>query len=170
MLTWLLELLKLKKQKFWEVKSLDIMTDLEWESLCDRCGQCCLIKLEDSDTGEILTSDLACKLMDVCTGMCSNYAHRREIVHDCIKITKDNVGDLHWLPKTCAYRLLWYKQPLYNWHPLISGTYDSVVKAKISVRNRVINEDKVDNIQRYINNYVHKRKKFKASYHEIYQA
>jgi hypothetical protein len=38
---------------FWKTKSLKDMTPNEWESLCDKCGKCCVVKLEDYDTQEI---------------------------------------------------------------------------------------------------------------------
>ena len=50
--------------------------------------------------------------------------HRR--VPDCVKLTADVVRNLSWLPVTCAYRLVAKGQDLYSWHPLVSGSPDSV--------------------------------------------
>ena len=89
---------------FWEAKSLEEMSATEWEALCDRCGQCCLIKLEDEDTGDIAVTRLACKLLNIGSCCCSNYENRRDHVDDCVKLTPEDARRLNWLPKTCAYR------------------------------------------------------------------
>lgn len=125
---------------FWETKTLAEMSQDEWESLCDGCGKCCLIGLEDADTGEIYLTDVACKLFDGASCRCSDYANRKARVPDCVQLTPQNVGELAWLPKTCAYRLVHEKRPLYPWHPLVSGDPESVHAAGVSVRGKVRSE------------------------------
>jgi uncharacterized cysteine cluster protein YcgN (CxxCxxCC family) len=121
---------------FWKTKSLSEMSEPEWESLCDGCGKCCLIGLEDEDTSEIYLTDVACSMFDSGACQCSDYANRFSRVHDCVKLTPENVPDLYWLPHTCAYRLVHEKRELYWWHPLVSGSADSVHEAKVSVRGK----------------------------------
>lgn len=125
---------------FWERKTLQEMTREEWESLCDGCGKCCLNKLEDEDTGEILYTDVACRLLDLETCRCTNYEDRQRFVHDCRRLSPQNVGTIAWLPSTCAYRLLAEGQPLEPWHPLISGDPKSVEAAGVSVKGRIVSE------------------------------
>jgi uncharacterized cysteine cluster protein YcgN (CxxCxxCC family) len=91
---------------FWRRKTLDEMTSAEWESLCDGCGRCCLNKLEDIDSGEIIWTDIACKLLDGESCRCRNYKNRRRYVPDCVKLTPESVRTITWLPPTCAYRLV----------------------------------------------------------------
>ena len=122
---------------FWRSKSLAEMTDSEWESLCDGCGRCCLNKLEEEDTGRIYFTDVACKLLDDGTCRCRDYANRADAVPDCVQLTPANVGEIAWLPPTCAYRLVAQGRDLYWWHPLVSGDPDTVHAAGVSVRGRV---------------------------------
>ncbi len=129
---------------FWQRKSLSEMTEEEWESLCDGCGKCCLHKLEDEDTGEVHYTCVACRHLDRHTSRCREYSRRLKLVAACIDLTPADVGQFHWLPQTCAYRLVAEGKPLADWHPLVSGSAESVHKAGISVRGRVFSEDEVD--------------------------
>ncbi len=126
-----------KAPAYWEDKPLEALSPAEWESLCDGCGRCCLVKLEDEDTGRVHFTEVACRLLDVETCRCADYAHRRRRVRDCLKLTPDLVTSLAWLPPTCAYRLRAAGRPLAWWHPLVSGSPETVHEAGISVRGRV---------------------------------
>jgi len=59
-------------------------------------------------------------------------------------VTPEVLDQLHWMPSTCAYRLLWEGKPLPEWHPLVSGKADSVHLAGISVRGRVYRQAEID--------------------------
>jgi hypothetical protein len=128
---------------FWERKTLAELDAEEWESLCDGCGRCCLRKLEDEDTGEIAYTDVACRLLDCNTCRCRDYAHRQDRVPDCVALTPGDRTALGWMPSTCAYRLLDEGKPLPDWHPLVSGSLQSVHAAGISVRGRCTSEEHV---------------------------
>ncbi len=131
---------------FWQSKRLAEMTAREWESLCDGCGRCCVIKLEDAETGQIDDTDVACKLFDAETCRCRDYENRQALVADCVKLSPDTAASISWMPKTCAYRLLAEGRPLYWWHPLVSGDPDSVHEAGISVRAKVVDEREVADV------------------------
>lgn len=118
---------------FWESKSLDEMTQQEWESVCDGCGLCCLTKLQDDETDEIVYTRVVCAYSDLATGQCSDYANRSTNVPTCVQLTKERVAEFDWLPDTCAYRVLYRGQSLPNWHPLISGSSKSVKAAGIGL-------------------------------------
>jgi uncharacterized cysteine cluster protein YcgN (CxxCxxCC family) len=122
---------------FWKTKSLEQMTDSEWESLCDGCGRCCLNKLEDEDTGEIYFTHVGCRLLDGQSCRCHDYENRSEQVPDCVRLTPQTVREITWLPPTCGYRLVADGRDLYWWHPLVSGDPETVVAAGVSVRGRV---------------------------------
>lgn len=128
------------KTPFWKQKTLAEMSRAEWESLCDGCAKCCCVRLEDDDTGDIHITSAACKLLNRETARCSDYANRKKYVPDCVILTKDNVSDLHWMPRTCAYRLIAEGKDLFDWHPLVSGDPDSVHKAGMSVAGKTVSE------------------------------
>ncbi|MEE9329595.1 MAG: YcgN family cysteine cluster protein [Parvularculaceae bacterium] len=114
---------------FWETKSLDQMTPAEWESLCDGCGKCCLVLLEDEATGDIWETDVACKLFDCTTRRCLDYSNRSQLVTTCVNLSPQNVESLTWMPASCAYRLLANNQKLPNWHPLVTQNLKSTIEA-----------------------------------------
>ena len=125
---------------FWQTKTLEAMTPDEWESLCDGCGRCCLHKLRFDETNELGFTNVACRLLDLDTCRCTNYENRRRYVPDCVTLTPAEVRSVDWLPPSCAYRLLAEGKPLAWWHPLVSGSPDTVHQAGISVRGRAVGE------------------------------
>ncbi len=129
---------------FYESKSLAEMSAQEWESLCDGCGKCCVVQLQDADTDQIWRTTVGCKLLDLKTVRCSDYANRHSKVPSCVKLSPANIADLHWMPDTCAYRLLSEGQPLPDWHPLRTGDPNSVVQAGISVKGTLVSERDID--------------------------
>lgn len=139
---------------FWKKKSLTEMTPEEWESLCDGCARCCLYRLEDEDTREIHFTNVHCRLLDTETGRCTDYANRSRRVPDCVTITPAVLEDPYWLPKTCAYRLLAEGRDLPDWHPLRSGSADTVVAAGLRVCNRTISEDDADELESHLVDWI----------------
>ncbi|MGZ8158234.1 MAG: YcgN family cysteine cluster protein [Methylobacter sp.] len=132
---------------FWKTKKLSEMTTEEWESLCDNCGKCCLHKLEDEDTGDIYFTSVACKLIDLDTCRCTRYAERTQLIPECLDLIQLDFANYHWLPETCAYRLLNDGEELPAWHPLLSGRPDSAQSVGVSISRYAIKESEVDDIE-----------------------
>ena len=132
------------RDRFWERVPLDDMTREEWEALCDGCGRCCLLKLEDEDTGRVHYTNVTCRLFDADTRQCGNYALRRQLVPGCVVLTPETMDDaVDWMPASCAYRRLHEGRGLADWHPLVSGTRDTVAGAGIAVAPPLVPEYEV---------------------------
>jgi uncharacterized cysteine cluster protein YcgN (CxxCxxCC family) len=125
---------------FWKTKRLAEMTRPEWESLCDGCGRCCLHKLRFEDTGDLGFTNVACRLLDLDSCQCGKYAERRRHVPDCVDLAQAELAEIDWLPPSCAYRRVAEGRGLAWWHPLVSGSAETVHTAGVSVRGRAISE------------------------------
>lgn len=128
-------------ERFWETKRLEEMSPEEWELVCDGCAKCCLLKLEDEDTGEIAYTRLHCRLLDADTCRCSNYAQRKRHVPDCVTLTPKTISEIRWMPDSCAYRVLHEGRQLPDWHHLICGDRSRVHTTGNSIRGRTVSED-----------------------------
>lgn len=133
-------------EQFWQQKSLLEMSDEEWEALCDGCGKCCYRKFIEGrgKRQRLYFTRIACDLLDLETGRCQNYSQRFKLMPDCTKLTKKNLPDFTWLPKNCAYRLLYEGKPLPDWHPLLVGDQSEMHKAKVMITNGIHEQDVID--------------------------
>ena len=129
---------------FWTKKTLDELTETEWESLCDHCGKCCLIKLQDEQTGKVAYTSVVCKCYNLGNSSCNDYSEREEIVTDCISLNSKNIKTFDWLPSSCAYKLVANGEPLPDWHHLVSGNKNLVHELGISIKDKVISESSVN--------------------------
>ncbi len=125
--------------QYWRKKTLTEMSHKEWESLCDGCGKCCLHKIRGTGN-ELKSTNVACRLLDTQSCLCTNYPKRKKLVPDCVVLSPESLDVIDWLPRTCAYRLVKNGKNLPHWHPLVSGDVDSVHRASVSVRGRCISE------------------------------
>lgn len=136
--------------RFWEDVPLERLDRAQWEALCDGCGKCCIHKLEDEDTGELLPTNVACRLLDRRSGQCSDYRHRHAYVPECIRLTPRKLRSMDWLPPSCAYVLRDAGLPLPEWHYLVSGDRESIHRAGQSVRGWTISEDDAGDLENHI--------------------
>ena len=137
------------RDKFWELP-LEALNRTEWEALCDGCGRCCLHKLEDEDTGEVIETNVACRLLDHGTARCTDYKHRKAFVPDCLRLTPKLVAQVRWLPETCAYKRRAEGRPLPPWHYLLTGSQEAMIRAGVSVIGRVVAEDDAGPLEHHI--------------------
>jgi len=126
--------------EFWQEKSIFDMSTQEWESLCDGCARCCLHKLEDDESEEVYYTSVVCRYLNEGKCACTRYEERTKLVPDCIQLTPIGALDYEWLPTTCAYRLVAEGKDLEWWHPLVSGSSETVHEAGISVKGKCTSE------------------------------
>lgn len=140
----------MNEKPFWETTPLDKMDRAQWEALCDGCGKCCLHKLEDDATGELHATNVACRMLDRRTGLCTDYRRRRAHVPECVRLTPQSLAAIDWLPSTCAYRLLAEGKPLFGWHHLISGDREAVHAAGVSTRGWTVSEVDAGDLEHHL--------------------
>lgn len=133
-------------QYFWQTTPLNEMTQQQWESLCDGCARCCLIKLQDEETEEICTTNVVCRYLDLENGHCTEYQARTTLVPECVRLTPENLQEqFHYMPQSCSYRVLYESGDLPDWHPLRTGSSDALQEAGISVSMIAISETEIEN-------------------------
>lgn len=140
-------------ERYWDNKTLEEMTPEEWESLCDGCGLCCLTKLQDEDTDEIVYTSVVCRYSDTETGQCSDYENRSTNVPTCVPLTRERVAEFDWLPDSCAYRVIYRGDKLADWHPLNSGKKESVKLAGVgllAIPLLVVDSDEIEDFEDYV--------------------
>ena len=138
---------------FWQAKSLAEMSDSEWESLCDGCGQCCKVKLEHATTGEVIDTEIACRLLNLYTCRCSDYENRQAKVPGCLQLKPEMVKTLHWLPETCGYRRVEAGKDLPDWHHLKCGDREAVHQHGISVRGKAFSEADIEDLEQVLEDW-----------------
>jgi uncharacterized cysteine cluster protein YcgN (CxxCxxCC family) len=152
--------------RYWEEKSLSEMTESEWEGICDGCAKCCLHKYIDDESVEeaiptdninagekILFTNIVCTLLNTKTCSCTRYSERSVLVPDCVKLTKDNLKDIFFMPPSCSYRRLHEGRGLPSWHPLLNINKKTAMhRAGMSVRGKTVFDHDVDldNFEDYI--------------------
>lgn len=134
-----------KSPHWWENKTLADMSREEWESLCDHCGKCCLIKLEDEEDGQVYYTDVVCDLFKDEDCHCSDYWNRETLVPSCVRLTQDNLESINWMPPSCAYRRIRDEQGLPTWHHLVSGSKNTIHSTGHSVKGKTIFEKDIEN-------------------------
>jgi len=131
---------------FWQTKSLTEMHRDEWESLCDHCGKCCLLKLQDAEDDEesVYYTNVVCNLFDKDDGHCTDYWNRETLVPSCLRLTQDNLSSLEWMPPSCSYRRIMEGRGLASWHHLITGDKNTIHEKNKSVLGKVVFEKDVN--------------------------
>lgn len=130
------------RPNFWELPLGELNTR-EWELLCDGCGRCCLKKLSDEDSDEVVYTRVVCRYFGESDSRCSCYGERTQRVPDCLDVRSMDIAGSDWMPDSCAYKLRSQGRALFDWHPLLAGSRAQMVAAGIAIGGKVISEDHV---------------------------
>tara|TARA_R100000458_G_C8057562_1_gene101968 strand:- start:6 stop:419 length:414 start_codon:yes stop_codon:yes gene_type:complete len=125
--------------EWYNTLSLEELNEEQWEALCDGCGKCCMLKI-DNKKKTLDVSNIACPLLNVKTKQCKDYTNRLDKISYCLDLTPETVRENKWLPDTCAYRLRAEDKPLFNWHYLVSGKRGLTPKIKGDIVNLTMND------------------------------
>lgn len=128
------------RERFWERYALEELSPDEWEALCDGCALCCLVKLQDEDTSQLLYTSVSCRYLDSLRCRCTVHTERLTQVPGCVSMTPSLALQLSWLPDSCAYRRVAEGWSLPLWHYLECGDRQQVHQAAASVRGKVVSE------------------------------
>jgi uncharacterized cysteine cluster protein YcgN (CxxCxxCC family) len=128
---------------FWKKYSLDQLNQDEWESLCDGCAKCCLLKIVNKKKTYI--TNISCSKLELDSCRCSDYLNREKNVKACLKLTKDNLDkNSKFLPSSCSYKLISEGKPLPQWHHLISKEKDTVHSTNQSIKEYCVSENSIN--------------------------
>ena len=86
-----------------EMAERDSVENLDWETICNRCGLCCFEKIEN-DSGTIFFTRTPCRYLDIVSRECKVYERRFAINPGCVQLTPDLVRGIRWLHDDCGYR------------------------------------------------------------------
>jgi len=128
-------------ERFWEKKTLETFTSQEMEALCDHCGLCCLVRIEDENNGDIYDTNVICTHYDSEKRGCSRYQVRTQLADGCVQLTPELLKLFDWLPDTCAYVRHSKGLPLLPNHHLLhqndATKRDEAVDADVQIINVV---------------------------------
>ncbi|PID77779.1 MAG: hypothetical protein CSB21_03535 [Deltaproteobacteria bacterium] len=139
--------------KFYKNKGMEAFSREEWEMICSGCGLCCLEKLIDEESNEIILTRVACKYLNLSDLRCMVYEKRLIKKKDCMKIDLSFLEKYKdCLPEICSYRILYITGELPHWHYLESGDRELVHKLGISALNNVVSGENIhpDDLQYFI--------------------
>lgn len=140
------------QKQFWKRKKLEELSEEEWESICSRCGKCCLVKVQFDDDeypDKIYYTNVVCKYFNHDNCSCKEYEKRCILVPECLKLDIGNIDKIEWMPQSCSYRTLLESGDLPKWHPLLTT---KPLDDKYTIKGKCVCQTKVneDDLEDYI--------------------